>query len=77
MAMQISHRNLIRINRKPKPKLKQNIRVKGNWLVRGDKRKCLECHGVPRIVLNGNGRLAGFYSVNEPYKHKKGCNNVR
>lgn len=75
MGIQISHRNLIRINRKPQLKLQQKIRTKGNWLIRGSKQKCLECKGIPRIILGGNGRLAGFYSVSLPYPHKEGCKN--
>lgn len=73
--MRTSTQNLILINRKPKPKLQQQIKSRGNWLIRGDKQKCLECHGVPRISLRGNGRLAGFYLVNISYPHKPECKN--
>lgn len=68
-----------RLATRNKPQLKQvqKIRTRGNWLIRGDKQKCLECRGIPRIILGGNGRLAGFYPVNIPYPHKENCKNVK
>ena len=63
------------INCKPQKPIIQKIKVRGNWLVRGNMQKCLECRGVPKIVLRGNGRLAGFYSVSIPYPHKENCSN--
>lgn len=73
--MKTSTQNLILIHRKPQPKLKQQIRSRGNWLIRGNLQKCLACKGVPKIILGGNGRLAGFYLTNLPYPHKKDCSN--
>lgn len=75
MAIQISTRNLVRVRRRIAPKIVQPIRIRSNWLIREDTRKCLECHGIPRITLRGNGKLAGFYSVNVPYPHREGCRN--
>lgn len=56
---------------------KQQISTRGNWLVRGSLQKCLECKGIPRISLRGNGKLSGFYPVNKPYPHKPNCSNAK
>jgi hypothetical protein len=75
--MKTSTQNLILIHRKPQLKLKQQIRTRGNWIIRGNKQKCLACKGIPKIILGGNGKLAGFYSVGVPYPHKEFCTNRR
>lgn len=73
--MRTSTQNLILIHRKPQSKLKQQIKSRGNWIIRGNKQKCLSCKGIPKIILGGNGKLAGFYSVDIPYPHKENCSN--
>lgn len=74
-GLKTSMKTFIHVRTKIQTPHKPQISTKQNWLIRGDKRKCLVCKGRPRIVLGGRGKLAGFYSVDDPYPHKEGCRN--